>query len=146
MSAFFAAFFTSYNKKYIVDGKEREISFLELGSAWIFLSLVMPFYHHWQPIEHFFPSVSDWIYLLILALLCTTFAYVLALKALNYLSAFASALTVNLEPVYGIFFAIVILKEHKELNLEFYLGVIVIISAVTIYPLIMRRKRRKLLI
>ncbi|WP_284283513.1 DMT family transporter [Portibacter lacus] len=145
LSAFLAAIFTSLNKKYIVDGKERIISFLELGGAWIFLSLLLPIYHMWQPIEAFWPSNMDWVYLLILALLCTTLAYVMAMKALNYISAFASALTINLEPVYGIFLAVFLLKEHKELNLEFYLGVVIIIAAVTIYPLLMRRRKRKLI-
>ncbi len=144
ISALLAAIFTSYNKKYIIDGKEREISFLELTSACFFLSLCLPIMHTYYPIDSFWPSGSDWIFLLILALLCTTLAYVLALKALNHISAFASALTVNLEPVYGIFLAVFLLKEHKELNLEFYLGVLVIISAVTIYPIVMKKRKRKL--
>jgi len=144
LSAFLAAAFTSLNKKYIIAGKEKEISFLELGSAWIFFSLLLPFYYMWQAIDNFWPSATDWLYLIILALLCTTLAYVLALRALNHLSAFASTLTINLEPVYGIFLAIFLLKEHKELNLQFYIGVGVIISAVTIYPIIMKRRKRKL--
>jgi drug/metabolite transporter (DMT)-like permease len=143
-SAFLAATFTTLNKKYLVDGKEKEISFLELGSAWIFLTLLLPFYNIWQPITNFWPEGMDWVYLIILALLCTTFAYVLALRSLNHISAFASTLTINLEPVYGIFLAMFLLKEHKELNFEFYMGVIIIISAVTIYPLVMKRRKKRL--
>jgi drug/metabolite transporter (DMT)-like permease len=144
-AAFLAATFTTLNKKYLVKDKEIEISFLELGSAWVFLSVLLPIYLSWQPITLFWPSGVDWLYLLILALLCTTLAYVLALKALNHMSAFASTLTINLEPVYGIFLAIFLLKEHKELNLEFYLGVLIIISTVTIYPMVMNRRKKRVI-
>jgi drug/metabolite transporter (DMT)-like permease len=81
--------------------------------------------------------------LLILALLCTTLAYVLALRSLNHLSAFASNLTVNLEPVYGIALAWVLLNEHEELSSSFYIGVLIILLAVFSYPLIRRWRRRK---
>lgn len=145
ISAFLAALFTSLNKRYLIKGREKEISFLELGSAWVFLTCLLPFYYWKQPLSGFWPSSQDWIYLLVLSLLCTTLAYLLALRALNHISAFASTLTINLEPVYGILLAIVLLKEYKELNSEFYIGVLVIISAVTIYPLIMKRRKRKLL-
>ncbi|MBK9581472.1 MAG: EamA family transporter [Saprospiraceae bacterium] len=55
------------------------------------------------------------------------------MKALKYLSAFELNLVVNLEPVYGILLAIVILKEHKELNPMFYLGAAIIIGSVFLY-------------
>ncbi len=61
-------------------------------------------------------SLTDWGYLLVLSLLCTTLAYVLALRALNHLTAFASNLTVNLEPVYGILLAWILLRENEELT------------------------------
>ena len=86
---------------------------------------------------------SYWFYLIILALLCTTFAYILALRSLKYLSAFASNLVVNLEPVYGILLAIFILKEHKELSLHFYIGGVVLTSLVLLYPAVKNRYDRQ---
>ncbi|WP_235296559.1 DMT family transporter [Portibacter marinus] len=143
ISAFLAAVFTTLNKKYIIDGREKEMSFIELGSAWVSLSLLLPLFFLYDPVSSFLPEAMDWVYLLILALICTTLAYVLALRALNHISAFAASLTVNLEPVYGIFLAIFLLKEHKELNIEFYMGVVIIISAVTLYPILLKRKKSK---
>jgi drug/metabolite transporter (DMT)-like permease len=89
------------------------------------------------------PSTTDFIYLIILSILCTTFAYLLALRSLRHLSAFASTLTVNLEPVYGILLAWAILKEHKELSGNFYGGVGIIVLAVIIYPYLQRRKQSR---
>ena len=80
------------------------------------------------------PSVSDWFYLLVLSLLCTNLAYWLGIRTLRHLSAFASNLTINLEPVYGIILAVLILNENKELSPSFYIGAAVILAAVLSYP------------
>ncbi len=85
------------------------------------------------------PSGHEWVCVLLRAPLCTTFAYVLALRALRHLSAFASNLTVNLEPVYGIVLAWLILQEHEELSPGFYLGVAIILLAVFSYPFLKKR-------
>jgi len=64
------------------------------------------------------------------------------MKALNQLSAFTSTLIVNLEPVYGIILAALILGQHKELDPMFYLGVILILAVVLIFPLVSSRKKQ----
>lgn len=142
ISAFLASLFNTLNKKHIEKGLEKEISFVELGAAWIALSLLLPLHLLSDPDVVFLPSVKDIGFLLILALLCTNFAFVLSMKALNHITAFGSSLTMNLEPLYGIFIAMIILGEHKELNLNFYIGVILIIASVLIYPFIKNHKRR----
>lgn len=139
ISAFLAALFSIINKKYIEGSDTMSITFLELGAAFLFISFILPFYYQYNPEMLFMPKGMDWVYLLILALLCTTFAYVLALGALKHISAFAANLTVNLEPVYGILLAIFILKENQELSTGFYLGVLVILIAVFIHPIISKR-------
>jgi drug/metabolite transporter (DMT)-like permease len=144
ISALLAASFTILNKKYIVEGTESTITFIELSAAFIFLCLLFPVFNWIEPVKVFWPGGMDWAYLLILALLCTSVAYVLALKALNHLSAFISSLTINLEPVYGIFLAMVLLREYRELNLNFYLGVLIIIIAVTLYPIILKIRKKSI--
>lgn len=135
-SALLAALFATLNKKMIGKVDEISITFLELGSAWLFLSLVLPFYLWMEPDIVFFPAARDWGYLIFLALVCTTLAYVLSLRALRYISAFAANLTVNLEPVYGIILAWLLLNENKDLSLGFYYGAGIIILAVFAYPLL----------
>lgn len=134
-SAFLAALFGTFNKKLIGKTDELSITFLELSSAWLFISLILPFLL-WQSGEPltWMPGPMDWVYLLVLALLCTTFAYVLALRSLHHISAFAANLTINLEPVYGIILAWLLLHENRELSAGFYIGVAVISVAVFSYP------------
>jgi len=135
LSAFLASLFSSFNKKLVDEADPMSITFLELGSAWLFISLILPlFFMNNEAV--FMPSGSDWLYLIVLSLLCTTFAYVISLDALRHISAFAATLTINLEPVYGIILAWLILKENEELSMGFYIGCGLILGAVFSYPFV----------
>lgn len=142
LAALLAAWFAVLNKKYISNADPYSITFTELGSAWLMLSVIITGLYIYEPKNSAFipPAWSDWLYLIVLSLLCTTLAYVLSLKALRYISAFNSNLIINLEPVYGILLAAMILKEHKSLNIQFYSGAVIIIAAVLAYPFLVRRK------
>ncbi len=144
LSAALVSIFTSLNKKYIGSSNPARITFIELGSATLFLA---PFLYALGG-ERFWPAPLDWVYLLVLALLCTTLTFFLSLRALSKLSAFASNLTVNLEPVYGIFLAYFLLDDAQELNPNFYWGTLLILAAVFGYTAAMRllRRRRSLLV
>jgi drug/metabolite transporter (DMT)-like permease len=87
------------------------------------------------------PGGSDAIYLLLLALGCTLLPFALSLVALRHMSAFSAQLAVNLEPVYAIVLAIVLLGEQHELAGMFYLGVAVILAAVFVHPWLSRTRR-----
>ena len=143
LSALLAAIFASLNKKYIDNAHPYTITFLEMTGSWLFLTVVMPILFAFGWMEWTWPDVTDWTYLIILSLLCTTLAFILALKALKHVSAFASNLVVNLEPVYGILLAVVLLNEHKELDPRFYLGCLAILTVVILHPIITRRRRLK---
>jgi drug/metabolite transporter (DMT)-like permease len=81
------------------------------------------------------------VYLLLLALACTLFPFALSLVALRHMSAFSAQLAVNLEPVYAILLAIVLLGEQHELANMFYVGVAIILAAVFVHPLLVRPRR-----
>lgn len=138
-SAFLAALFSILNKRMISRASELEITFIELVSAWGFLTLVLGIAALGGTPVAWIPAPSDWLWLLVLSLVCTTLAYVLALRALRHVSAFASNLTINLEPVYGILLAVLLLGEHRELAPGFYVGVVLILAAVLAYPALRRR-------
>jgi len=140
VSAILAATFSTLNKKYIDDADPMTITFIELGSAWLFITCCLPFiYFFSEASPAFLPTGHDLIYLLILALVCTTFAYILNLRALKHLTAFASNLTINLEPVYGIILAWLILNENEELSTGFYLGCFLIVTVVFAYPILKKK-------
>lgn len=138
LSAILVAAFTCFNKKLISDADPMRMTFVELGSAWLFISLLLPFLHRPELNGPIMPRGIDWLYLVILVLACTTLAWLLVLYALKYLSAFSSNLIANLEPVYGILLAWIILGEHRDLTPGFYLGAAVMTGIVLINPVVTR--------
>src|SRR3546814_15109237 len=61
------------------------------------------------------PDAHDLGFLLVLSLACTLFPFALSLVALRHMSAFAAQLAVNLEPVYALLLAIVLLgAQHRS--------------------------------
>lgn len=138
LSAFFAALFTVLNKKYIVGHNTLKVSLYEMIGVFILMSIILPFMN--DVTQHIIPGKSDWIYLLILSLVCTSLAWVISLKALKTVSAFESNVIVNLEPVYGIILAILILEEHKELNTNFFIGAAAILIITILFPVLKKRE------
>jgi drug/metabolite transporter (DMT)-like permease len=135
MAAFLSSLFTVLNKKVVERCSPRSMTFIELGSGFIFLSPLMLIFGQFSS-PAFTPAPLDWLYLVLLAVACTTLPFVMALHALRHLSAFASTLIPALEPVYGIFLAILLFHEDKQLNPLFYLGTLIIILTVFIHPLL----------
>ena len=96
------------------------------------------------PAAYYLPTATDWLWLLVLAWLCTVVSFDLQLNALKKISAFTANLTYNLEPVYGIILAFIFLNENKDLHREFYIGVLLILLAVVLQMFRIARQQRKL--
>ena len=144
VSALLAAVFATLNKRYVARVRPVDLSLVEMSGAWVTLSLLYPALARADlgGGEAFWPSPSDWIYLLVLALACTTLAFLLATRALQHLSAFTTNLAYALEPVYGIILAAALLGQHEELSPAFYLGAALITLAVVVHALLARRAKR----
>jgi drug/metabolite transporter (DMT)-like permease len=138
-SAFMAAVFTSFNKKLLHTPGAPEvklIAFIQFLTIGVMIGLVLMVMRAIGHTPSFLPSTVDWLWLGILASACTVLPFVLSLQSLKHLSAFTTNLTINLEPVYGILLAVVLLNEHKMLHTNFYIGVAVILTVVFGYPFI----------
>ena len=133
MAAFVGAFFNILNKKVVHDVDSTVVSFYELASGLLALTLFLPLYIHiFQP-TNLWPNTLDWSLLFVLAVFCTHFPLVLSLNALKHLSAFTLNLSINLEPVYGIALAFFIFGEQKHLSSGFFIGTVLIMLSVVMH-------------
>jgi len=113
------------------------ITFYEMISAMISIALFFPFYLRFWAVDHelnLMPTSLDWLWLLLLAWLCTVYAYSAAVDLFKRISVFLFQLTLNLEPVYGILMALLIFGEAERMDPAFYVGTLVIFFAVIAYP------------
>jgi drug/metabolite transporter (DMT)-like permease len=134
-SALLAATFAVFNAKFAEDTSPGNISLYEMLSATIFLTVVLAFQGKINA-ELFVMTWSDLLWLIFLGVLCTSFAFLATIEVVKKLGAFTVSLSINLEPVYTIVLAVIILQEHKLLNSNFYIGSAVIILVVILNGLI----------
>ncbi|MBM3161226.1 MAG: EamA family transporter [Bacteroidetes bacterium] len=129
ISAFCAASFSVLNAKLAKDIPAAQITFYELSIGLIVLTLFLLFTGQFS-YNQLALSGSDFSWLLFLGIVCTSFAFLVTIEIVKRLGAFTVSLSINLEPIYTILLAIVILKEHELLNKNFYVGASVIILVV----------------
>ena len=146
LSALLVAIFGSFNKRLVEHADPLTVTALELGAGTVALTALAPLLALLLPAFDgellALPGPRDGVLLLVLALGCTLLPFALSLVALRHLSAYTVQLATNLEPVYAIVLAALLLGEQRELTPLFYLGVAVILGAVFLDPLLARRGRR----
>lgn len=138
--AVFASLFSIANAKLVQNNQATTISFYEMVGAWIWLSLYMAVTGGFN--DQLRLETGDLIYLLLLGTVCTAGAYVAAVMVMKEISPFRVALASNLEPLYGIVLAWIIFGQEEVMSGGFYLGAIIILGAVFLYPVFRQRQRR----
>jgi len=138
VSAFLAGMFGILNKRFIERGAALTITGLEMAAGAVCLALLAPV----LPSHSVFvvPSRHDAVLLVVLALGCTLAPFALSLVALRHLTAFTTALALNMEPVYSIMLAMVIFREQQQLTSSFYAGVAIVLAVVFSHPLVLERR------
>jgi len=127
LSALLAGIFSVSNAKLSQTIPAPILSFYELTTGWVGISLYLLITQ--VPAKMFYLSWSDLWWLLFLGLVCTSFAFIVAINLVKKLGAYTVSLTINLEPIYTMILAVVLLNEHKILSIEFYVSAFLIIGA-----------------
>jgi drug/metabolite transporter (DMT)-like permease len=138
-SAFLASIFPVLNRQILQKMDAETATRYQLSGGFLFITLLMPLYLHYFPVERIWPSLSDWAWLMVLGVLCTVVAYDLFMKALQKIPAFTVNLTYNLEPIYGVAMAFILYREDRELSPGFYYGFCLIILAVVLQTIRARK-------
>ncbi len=142
ISGLTAAMFSVINSKLVVRVNAHTITFYEMASACVIIFLFFPLYQNtWADDGQLdlVPLWSDWIYIAIMAWVCSVYAYSVAINLTKKLSVFFIQLALNLEPVYGITLALIVFGDKEVMGWNFYAGTIIIISAVALYPILKKR-------
>ncbi|MEZ4796396.1 MAG: DMT family transporter [Flavobacteriaceae bacterium] len=143
LSALFSSTFAVINGKLVERNSATVISFYEFISGVFFISLFILLFRDGFTSNFFNLSSSDWLYLFILASICTAYAFIAAVHVMKHISPYTVVLTYNLEPIYGIILAIILFPKAEKMSTEFYLGATIIISTVIINGILKNSKKRK---
>lgn len=138
-SAFMASLFTVINGKFAGKYNPGTVAFYEMAGGFIGITLFF-LAQSKLDINIFYISKSDLGYLLILGIICTAFAFVVSIFIMKELSPFTVTMTINLEPVYGIFLAFLIFGASEKMTLQFYLGTLIILASIFTNGWLKRKK------
>jgi|TARA_B100000768_G_scaffold38598_1_gene37346 drug/metabolite transporter (DMT)-like permease len=141
ISVFLSVIFGLINGKLIEETSSLVISIYELLGGVILITVILFFIGDFN-ISLFDISKTDLFWLMILGTVCTAYAFVISVEVLKHLTPYSLMISINMEPVYGIILAIIILNENNQLSLDFYIGFIVIFLSVILNGIIKLRKNK----
>ncbi len=143
ISAFLSAAFNTLNGMFVKDMPSLKITKYEMLGGLLTAGSFLLFTDNLTAAT-FEVSKTDWIYLLILALVCTTFAFITAVWVMKYVTPFTVSISVNMEPVYTILLALLLDwyrgTNTEKMSDEFYLGGFIIIATILVHTWLKTKK------
>ena len=127
--------FTLFNGKLIAHHEPSVIAFYEFLAGFLFISIYFLFKGSFT-MESFVLTPKNWLLILLLASICTAYAFTASVKVMRRLSPYTVMLTTNLEPVYGIVLAYFIIGGKEKMSAEFYIGALIIVITVILNGII----------
>ncbi len=141
-SALFSTLFAVVNGRFIERYNATIISFYEFLSGVICLTIFIVLFTDGFSMSFFKLSNEDWIYILILASVCTAYAFIGAIEVMKHITPFTVILSYNLEPVYGIGLALLLFPEKEQMSTQFYIGAVLIIVTIVVDAIVKNYKPR----
>ena len=141
-SVFVGVLFTLWNGKLIQQYDSSVITLYEFFAGFLFVSCYLLYTDKFDT-AFFAVSTRDWVLILILASVCTAYAFTASVGVMKKLSPYTVMLTTNMEPVYGIFLAYMILGEDEKMSTPFYIGSFIILCTVVLNGIIKHRQQQK---
>jgi len=141
-SVFIGVLFTLFNGKLIQQHDSTVITVYEFFAGFIFVSIYLLVQGTFTT-EFFAVSTRDWLLILVLASICTAYAFTASVHVMKRLSPYTVMLTTNLEPVYGIVLAYFLIGEDEKMSLPFYIGSVLILVTVILNGVIKNKIKSK---
>jgi drug/metabolite transporter (DMT)-like permease len=140
LSAFLSSVFTILNTQLVKQGKAITLSFYELLVGAVFGIGFVIFSGNYT-LEAFELRQWDWLWIILIAWVCTSYAFNISIKVMQHLSPFTVMLIINLEPVYGILLSLAIWGDEELMSFRFYLGFVIVLGAILLNGIYKRQKQ-----
>ena len=139
LSAFLSALFTILNNQMVKHALPITLSFYELLVGTLVCGIYVMFFGNYTWSSFAFHGY-DWIWILILAWVCTSYAFNVSIKVMKHLSSFTIMMIINLEPIYGILLSLAIWNEREYLSPSFYLGFFIVLGSILVNGIYKHKK------
>lgn len=123
-----AAVFPVMNRKFVLAGVAPETLLIwEMPGACLTALLLHPLFASYDSLWQW--QGLDWLWMFFMAVVCTVFGHAFHSHLLRHITAYASNLAMNFEPVHGILLGALLFQDYQSLRPTFYLGAATIILA-----------------
>lgn len=141
ISAFLSAIFTILNTQMVKHGRAITLSFYELvvGSL---VGILFVLFSSQYNIEAFQLKQWDLLWILLIAWVCTSYAFNISIKVMQHLSPFTVMMIINLEPVYGILLSLAVWGEEELMSIRFYIGFSIVLGAILLNGFYKNKNKR----
>ena len=140
LAAFLGTLFTLFNAKYINKVDAVQITMIEMLAGVIIISSIFLFKQDFF-IFNTTITTNDFIYLIILGILCTAIVFVWMTEIMRHITPFSLIMAINLEPIYSIVLALFIFEESEFMSTSFYIGSSIIITVVYLESYLKKNNR-----
>ena len=142
ISAFLSSVFTILNARMVQQARAITLSFYELVvGAVVGILYVLASGNY--IVQDFYLQQWDLLWILLIAWVCTSYAFNISIKVMEHLSPFTVMMIINLEPVYGILLSLIVWGEQELLSVRFYIGFCIILSVIFLNGIYKKQKQIK---
>ena len=142
ISAFLSSVFTILNARMVQQARAITLSFYELVVGAIVGVLYVLVSGNYT-VQDFYLQQWDLLWILLIAWVCTSYAFNISIKVMEHLSPFTVMMIINLEPVYGILLSLIVWGEQELLSVRFYIGFCIILSVIFLNGIYKKQKQIK---
>ncbi len=147
LAALFAALFTVINGRFITKVSSFNITKYEMLGGSITLFIILLFSGKVDSNLFTVPAL-DWLYLIILGIVCTTMAFMVSVWVMKHVTPFTVSMSVNMEPIYTIIIALIIAMyrgtDKEQMSSGFYVGGSVILLSIFTNAYLKKRSKSKI--
>ena len=140
-SALLAAFFSVINSVLVQKNDSAIISLYELFGGFLIISIIFISTNQ-LAITELSLSLNQLLWLLILGIICTSFAFLIGVYVMKFIPAYTVNLSVNLEPIYAIVLAVLIFKKSEVMSLNFYFGAAIVVGSILLNAYFKKNKKK----
>ncbi|MBF0694484.1 MAG: DMT family transporter [Flavobacterium sp.] len=141
-SVLMGVLFTLSNGKLINRYDSVVITLYEFIAGFVLVTIYLAFSGSFTA-QFFEVSGTDWVLILLLASVCTAYAFTASVHVMKRLTPYTVMLTTNLEPVYGIVLAYFLIGGDEKMSLSFYIGALIILATVILNGIIKNYTTKK---
>lgn len=141
IAAVLAALFSTLNGVFVKYDRPTLITAHEMAGGVLGISIYYAFTGGFSHFE--IPGGMDWTWLLILGLVCTSLAFVVSIEVMKELSPFTVSMSINMEPIYAIIFALLLFGEDEFMSPLFYVGAAIVMTMIFLNGWLKRRRKKR---